>query len=63
LHIFFIFVSEIQDGHHHRTYFKTGPNQILEFILIYFKIKNEKFTAPNKVLMVLGQRTGAHLEN
>jgi hypothetical protein len=25
--------------------------------------KNEKFTAPNKVLMVLGRRTGAHLEN
>jgi hypothetical protein len=40
-----------------------GPNQILEFIFIYFWIKTEKFTCPNKVLLVLGQRTGAHRED
>ena len=26
----------------------------------YFKNKSEKYTGPNKVLLVLGQRTGAH---
>ena len=41
----------------------TGLNQILEFIFIYFYIKIEKFTGPIKVLLVLGQRTGAHCED
>jgi len=41
----------------------TGPNQILEFIFILFLKENEKFTVPNKVLMVLSWRTGAHCED
>jgi hypothetical protein len=42
-----------------------GLNQILEFILyVYLRyIKTEKFTAQNKVLLVLGQRAGAHRED
>jgi hypothetical protein len=38
----------------------TGPHLNLEFILINFYKKTEKFTDPNKVLLVLGRRTGAH---
>jgi hypothetical protein len=30
----------------------TGPNQILEFILIYSKIKTEKYTGSNKDLLI-----------
>jgi hypothetical protein len=30
---------------------------------IYIEIKTEKCTDPNKVLLVLGQRTGAHRED
>jgi hypothetical protein len=38
-------------------------NQILELIFIWFWIKTEKYTGPNKVLLFLGRRTGAYLEN
>jgi hypothetical protein len=37
-----------------------GPNQILDFIFIKF-LKKEKNL--NKVLLVLGRRTGAHRED
>ena len=37
----------------------TGPDQILQFIFN----KNEKITGLYKVLLVLGQRTGAHRED
>ena len=36
----------------------TGLSQILEFI-IYINMYIEKITDPNKVLLVLGRRTGA----
>ena len=43
----------------------TGSNQTLEFIYIYIsiKIKTEKLTCLNKVLLVLGRRTGANGED
>jgi hypothetical protein len=41
----------------------TGPNQIYDFFFfIYFYIKTEKFSCLSKVLLFLGQRTGAHSE-
>ena len=36
--------------------------KILNFFLYYSKIKTEKLTDPNKVLLVLGCRTGGHRE-
>ena len=39
----------------------TGLNQILEFIL--YLNKTEIFTVPNKVLLVMGQRTSGHCED
>ena len=42
----------------------TSPNQIIEYILhVNIKIKTEKFTGPNKVLLVLGRRTDANRED
>ena len=39
----------------------TSSNQILDFFFFkYILRKTEKFTGPNKVLMVMDQRTGAH---
>jgi hypothetical protein len=32
-------------------------------LFLYFLIKTEKFTGPNKVLLVLGRRTGADRED
>jgi hypothetical protein len=47
------------------------PNQVIsynlfnnfEYSLNNSKKKTEKFTGPNKVLLVLGRRTGAHCED
>ena len=41
----------------------TRPNQILEFIFIWFLKKTEKYTGPNKVLLVLGRKIDAHRED
>jgi hypothetical protein len=42
----------------------TGLNQILEFVFyVFLLIKTEKLTGPNKVLLVLSQRTVAHCED
>ena len=38
-------------------------NSLIYLIYIYIKIKTEKFTGPNKVLLVLGRMTGAHHED
>lgn len=37
--------------------------KFLNLFYIYVFIKTEKFTVPNKVLLVLGQKTGAHRED
>jgi len=33
------------------------------FFFFFWPKQTEKFTSPNKVLLVLGQRTGAHRED
>ena len=40
----------------------TGTNQILEFTFIYFLKQSEKFTGPNKVLLVLDHRISVYRE-